>query len=358
MALKPGECLLRRTYIWELIKRGSLEAKILSTGLMVVLKCEPIGIATYTPGDRYPWTTHRRRLSVGSILDPRLISVMTGMTIALFQKLGEVSLPITDFIEYGRGKLIPAYMSVENWPGLLRMQHYILGEKGYGADSPENGEINDLFTLIDQIEILVDLMRNWRNFTDSEKQEIDFQIVRLATQLEYKIDPKKVEAREKLALGISDRLKRINTAVASARERAAQRRINTRIDVITDRIVPVIKLRLDFVQTTVMTLQKRRKSFVTSIQSKIIAINKTRKGEYSINLNSIATALSNLSVEIKATFLMKPWRRRARLCAKTLERAAILLPNALTDEDWKAFDRKMKTALTLLTNMDFQSEIP
>lgn len=350
MALFKGACLLRRSYIDVLQARGNLVVERHPTGVLVVKRCTSIGIATYERGKKYPWTTKRRRLPVGSILDPRLVSVFRPETIELFNILGEVNPPNTILHPYGRGFLIEAYMSVDDWHALNRMQRYILGERGYGIESNSYGELRELYTLIDQLELLIDQLRFWNGMSQNERNVLDVNIVALASILERKVDPDKVRAHDQLHEGIHDRLQRQNVQIVRARNRTAHKHISSRIHAIESIKAPVIQRRLAFVEMMTNRCTRVRRTTVSNLSSKIIVVQRCISNGSHFKIGNFSQSLANIADEITREFPMRPWRRRARMAANQLRKAsehALLL-------QWEECRRSLVIARSLMQNMLFQ----
>ena len=324
MAL-PEKChALRRSYVEKLIERGSLNVESLPTGILVVTDSKTVGIATKKKGKRFPWVSKEMRLKRGALLIPRLLSVFKPGTINVFKQLGKVSPPETQFIYYGNGMLTPIYMYCDGWDEFSRMSQHILSEEGYGVNNIEIGELAEICSIIDQLEMLCGQLSSWISLSNDQQIRIDREIIRLSILLELAIDPYKVSAHDKLINGVRDRLKRINPLITASKSRLAQKRLSLRINDI-ERIAPIIELRDALANSYVTRLMRKRKSFNTTIESRIKSfVNFSAKGNAN-QLSNLATALEKTAIQIQSEFVVRPYRYWAHQAASLLKRVANLI---------------------------------
>lgn len=342
MAL-PGNCrALRREYVRELIRKGSLHVEYLPTGVLIVTHSKTVGIATKNHGKRKPWRTVRMCLGRGWILIPRMMSIFAPQTIDVFRQLGIDSPPATKLVPYGEdGYLVPIYMCCSGWDEFTRMSHHILGEDGYGLTHDSLGEIAKLFSLFDQIEVLEAKIDNWRFLPESEKVAIDAGLIRAGVLLDGVIDPMKVKARARFLMGIRDRLDRINPLISSARQRRGKRFLESRVAHVETNIAPVIQIRSSFAHTYHAQQVRLKKRISTSIKTRSRSIEQFGKLKSSKQLINCSSSIDTLSQEIRATFIVRPYRHWAHQAAARLEKASHAL--CITN-DWQEAVRLLENA--------------
>jgi len=352
MALPENCRALRRVYVDELARKGLLKVEHFPTGVLVITHSKTIGIATKNKGKRKPWRTIRMCLRRGWILVPRMMSIFTPKTINVFRQLGKDSPPATKLVPYGEnGFLVPIYMCCNGWEEFTRMSHHILGEDGYGVAHDSLGEIAELFSLLDQLEVLEAKVYNWQFLTESEKVSIDVGLIRIGVLLSHVLDPMKTQARDRFLKGIKDRLDRINPLISQARQRRGERFLESRVAIVEQKIVPIIKIRESFTRAYHAKQVRTWKRILSSIGTRIRSLEQYGKKGSVKQLENCAQSIETLAGDIRTTFIVRPYRHWAHQSAARLEIASQTL---LHEGSWQEAVRLLENARVCMSRIPLE----